>query len=462
MNDNIMSFSKNLLDYVNNSPTMYNAVNNLEVMLDNFGFKKLKLSEKWNLDVGGKYYLNINSSSFFAITIGHSNDCNFGFRIIGSHSDSPCFKIKPNSEISFDGGLKLNVEPYGGMIISSWLDRPLGIAGRVFMKNKDDSFNPYEYIISTDKAVCIIPNLAIHMNPTINTGYEYNKQIDVMPLVLETGKRIDECNYIKPLILSEISKSDDVYFNENDILDFELFLYEFEKGTLIGGHNEYISCGRLDNLASVYPSIVSLINSEQINKNHYNENDLNTINDKVDNKNDFIVKIAAVFNNEEIGSMSKEGADSNTLLNIMERISISLGKSRDEFLRSIESSFMLSADLSHALHPNKQDKSDINHKIIFGNGPAIKSHAGKAYASDSFSISVLKSILEKNNIKYQTFVNRSDMRSGATIGSIVTSHLSIPVVDVGMPILSMHSVRELGRVDDYYNYYKMMESFFNE
>lgn len=435
---NASELANDLVDYINKGPTMFNAVQNSIKMLEKNGFKELDSKNKWKLEIGGKYYVSVNSSALFAFIINGDRVEEYGFRIIGSHCDSPGYKLKPNPEISTKNGIKLNVEPYGGMIASTWFDRPLAIAGKVMTKNKANVFSPNEYIINIKRPVCIIPNLAIHMNRNINSGYEYNQQNDMMPVVLESGENLEE-NYILKLIHKELDEKIEI----EDILDFELYLYEYEKGSVVGDCNEFISCGRLDNLASAHSSILALIDSSKNKKSEFSG-----------------ISLVSLFNNEEIGSLSKEGAGSNSLLNIIERICISLNKDREDMLRSFENSFMISADLAHALHPNKQEKADITNKPIFGKGPTIKVHAGRAYASDSFSVAVFKSLCLKNNIDYQIFVNRSDMKSGSTIGSIITSSIPIPIVDVGIPILAMHSIRELAFVDDYMNYYMSMYYFF--
>lgn len=435
---NANELANDLVDYINKGPTMFNAVQNSIKMLEKNGFKKLDSKNKWKLQIGDKYYVSVNSSALFAFIINGDRIEEHGFRIIGSHCDSPGYKLKPNPEISTKNGIKLNVEPYGGMIASTWFDRPLAIAGKVVTKNKSNVFSPNEYIINVKRPVCIIPNLAIHMNRNINSGYQYNQQNDMMPVVLESGENLEE-NYILKLIHKELDEKIEI----EDILDFELYLYEYEKGNIVGERNEFISCGRLDNLASAHSSILALIDSSKNKKSEFSG-----------------ISLVSLFNNEEIGSLSKEGAYSNSLLNIIERICISLNKDREDMLRSFENSFMISADLAHALHPNKQEKTDLTNKPIFGKGPTIKVHAGRAYASDSFSIAVFKSLCMKNNIDYQFFVNRSDMKSGSTIGSIVTSSIPIPIVDVGIPILAMHSIRELAFIDDYMNYYKSMYYFF--
>lgn len=445
MDNSTNILAQDLVDFINLSPTMYNAVVEMEKILVDGDFEELSLKKRIQVKEKGKYYIKIGSSTMVAFAVGTSNVEDKGFRIVGSHSDSPCFRIKANPDLKEANILKLNVEPYGGMIVSTWLDRPLSIAGRVFIKNPNNVFEPHEYIVRFDEPLLIVPNLAIHMNRSINEGYAYNKQVDLMPMVLEKfgqdNKDLTK-GYIIDLISAYLMDRYGLNVDDKDILDYDLYLHEYEKGSLVGRQKDYISCGRLDNLASAHASIRGLVDSTR------------------DKENFDGVLMACVFNNEEIGSMSKEGADSSSLVNIIERICIAMGKTKEEFLMAIEKSFMVSADLAHAVHPNKPGEADPTNGPIFGGGVSIKLHAGKAYASDAHSVSVFRSICDSKNIKNQYFMNRSDKRSGSTIGSIMSSHLSMPIVDVGIPILAMHSIRELASVEDYMSYYKCIRGFY--
>lgn len=424
-------FAENLIDYIYDSPTAFNAVETSKNLLMKHGFDELKMNEKWTLKVGGKYFVTKNLSSLTAFVV-NSDNIQEGFRIIGSHSDSPTFRIKPNAEMSVENTyLKLNTEAYGGAILSTWFDRPLSIAGRVVLKS-ENILCPREEIININKPICIIPNLAIHMNRSINDGYKFNKQKDTLPLVGLINETLEKDEFL----LNEICKILNV--NKGDILDFDLYLYEYEKGSIIGPNEEFISSSRLDNLSMAHASLHGLI----------------------DAKGQRGINIAAIFDNEEVGSSTKQGADSNMLLNLLERICISLGKDREEFLTAIYSSFMISADLAHALHPNVVEKHDPTNRPVIGGGPVIKISANQAYTSDAFSAGVYKNICEKCGVNYQQFVNRSDERGGSTIGPISSTHLEINSVDIGSPILSMHSIRELGSVEDHYNIYKTFIEFY--
>lgn len=425
-------FAENMLDFIYESPTQFNAVEVSAEILEKNGFEKLNPKENWKLEVGKKYYTTKNSSALVAFKVNSDEIEKEGFRIIGSHTDSPGFRIKPNAEMESCGAyLKLNTEGYGGMILSTWLDRPLAMAGRVFLRG-ENPFKPVEKIVNINKPVCIIPNLAIHMNRSINDGYKYNKQTDMLPLVGLINEQLEKDNYMVKLLASELN------VEIEEIIDFDIFLYEYEKGCFTGANEEFISTGRLDNLSMYYSSVEALLDS--------------------DSKSG--ISIAVGFDNEEVGSSTKQGADSNMLLNILERICISLGKDRQQFFEAIENSFIISSDLAHAVHPNVNGMADPTNRPVMGKGPVIKVHAGQAYTSDGYSISVYKEICRECGVEYQEFVNKSDQRGGSTIGPISSTHIDIPSVDIGAPILSMHSIRELGCSEDFYNTYKTFVKFY--
>ena len=429
---NSKQFAKNLIDFIYESPTAFHAIETSEELLKVNGFKKLEATEKWNIEKGGKYYTTKNSSAIVAFTVNTDDLTKDGFRMIGSHSDSPSFRVKPNPEMEVEKTyLKLNTECYGGPILNTWLDRPLAIAGRVILKG-DNILKPVETLVNINRPVCIIPNLAIHMNRSINEGVALNKQKDMLPFVGLLNETLEKDNFLLNTVANELGRKSE------EILDFDLFLYEYEKGSLIGVNEELISSGRLDNLAMSHASLHALINAEAKSG----------------------VNMTVVFDNEEVGSSTKQGADSNMLINILERISLCLGQDREDFLRSLYSSFMISADLAHAVHPNVTEKHDPTNRPVMGRGPVIKINANQAYTSDSYSISIYKTICKEAGVNYQEFVNRSDERGGSTIGPISSTHIDIPSVDVGSPILAMHSIRELGCVEDHMDIYKTFKKFY--
>ncbi len=429
---NSKEFAKNLISFIHNSPTAFHSVETSQELLNLNGFKKLDAREKWNIEKGGKYYTVKNSSAIIAFSVDTDNLKDDGFKIIGSHSDSPSFRIKPNPEMEVEKTyLKLNTECYGGPILNTWLDRPLSIAGRVVLKG-ENALRPIETLVNINKPICIIPNLAIHMNRNVNDGVALNKQKDMLPLVGLLNDTLEKDNFLLKTVANELGRKID------EIIDFDLFLYEYEKGMLIGPNEEMISSSRLDNLSMAHASLHALIDSKASNG----------------------VNVVAIFDNEEVGSSTKQGADSNMLINVLERISIALGQNREDFFRSLYSSFIISADLAHAVHPNCTEKHDPTSRPVMGKGPVIKINANQAYTSDSQSIAVYKSICKESGVNYQEFVNRSDVRGGSTIGPISSTHIDIPSVDVGSPILAMHSIRELGCVQDHMDIYKTFKKFY--
>ncbi len=424
--------AEELIDFVYESPTAFHAVSSTKKMLLNYGFVELKEEDNWNLKKGGKYFVTKNSSAITAFVVGKGKLEKDGFKIIGAHTDSPGFKIKPNPDIEVeDSYVKLNTEVYGGPIINTWLDRPLSLAGRVVIKS-ENPFYPEERLLNIKRPILIIPNLAIHMNRNINSGIELNKQKDILPLLSMVNEKFEKEKYLIKTIANELE------VKEEDILDFDLFLYEFEKGSIIGLNDEFISSGRLDDLIMVHSGIKALVNTEVGNSTN----------------------VMVCFDNEEVGSTTKQGADSPMLSIILDRISLSLGKNKEDHYRALSKSFIISCDLGHALHPNYGEKSDPVNRPIINKGPIIKSSASQSYTSDAVSTAIYKNICEKAEVPVQVFVNRSDEKGGSTIGPISSSHININSVDMGLAILSMHSVRELAGIEDYIYAIKSFEKFY--
>jgi len=425
-------FAKSLIDFIDNSPSPFHVVKEAEEVLVRNGFKKLNLADKWDLEKEGKYYVTSNSSSLIAFVIGKGNLEEHGFKLIGAHTGSPTFRIKPNPEITVEGKyLKLNTEAYGGAILSTWFDRPLSIAGRVAIRT-GNPLKPKEVIVDLKEPLMVIPNLAIHMNRKVNEGVNINLQSDTLPLLTVIEKDLERENYLVRLLAKKIG------VNYEDILDFDLFLYATEKGSIIGPNEEFISIGKLDDLAMVHAGLYGIVDS-QVNS---------------------ATNVLVCFDNEEVGSSTKQGAASPLLRTVLERVCIAFGKNREDYYRTVSNSFMISADMAHALHPNHTEKYDPTNKAIINKGPVIKIAASQAYTSDSMSIAVYESICKSAGIPVQKFVNRSDERGGSTIGPISATQLNIPSVDIGNPILAMHSVRELGGVFDHYYVYKSFKEFY--
>ncbi len=424
---------QNLIDFIYQSPTSFHAVSKTSNILERNGFERLSLSEIWHLKRNSKYYITSNNSALIAFVTGNGSLNKNGFRILASHVDSPGFRIKPEPEIvQLKKYLKINTELYGGPILNTWMDRPLSIAGRISCRT-DNPLQPRTELVNINEPLLTIPNLAIHLNRDVNKGVELNRQKHLLPLLSMVGDEFNKDNYLLSLI------SEKSGFNINEILDFDLYLYEYEQGKTTGVNNEFISSGRLDDLSMVYSSILSLIESEENNS----------------------TQVMVLFDNEEIGSMTKQGADSPLLINTLERLAISLGYTREDYFCALANSFMISADMAHAVHPNYIEKHDPTNKNYLNHGPVIKISANQKYTSDSDSIAVCKELCNNAGIPYQTFVNRSDERGGSTIGPVSASQLPLRSVDIGNPLLAMHSIRELAGTEDYLNIIKLFKVFYN-
>lgn len=427
-----LDFAKELINFIYDSPTAFHTVLSTKKMLDDNGFAELREEDRWKLQKGGKYYLAKNHSALAAFVVGTGEVYEDGFKIIGAHTDSSTFRIKPAAEIKAENHyIKLDTETYGGPILNTWLDRPLSVAGRVSIKS-NNIFNPITKLVNIKKPILIIPNLAIHMNKKVNTGVELNKQKDMLPLMALINERLEEGNYLLNAVAEEIN------VEPSDIIDFDLFLYEFEKGTIMGLNDEFISSGRLDDLAMVHACTAALTRAAVSRSTN----------------------VMVCFDNEEVGSATKQGADSQLLSGILERIVMSMGGDREDFMRSISKSFIISADLAHAVHPNAGEKHDPKNRPLINKGPVIKISANMSYTTDSNSSAVYAGLCEKAGVPVQWFVNRSDELSGSTIGPISASHLNIRSVDMGTPILAMHSIRELGGVLDHTYVTKSFEEFY--
>lgn len=425
-----LEIAKELVNFIDKSPCSYFSVKNTVNKLEEAGFREYKLSEELSFKLGDKGYFVVNDSALLAFNIASENVEETGFKIIGSHSDSPGFRIKSNPIMKNANVLKLNTEVYGGPIISTWLDRVLSIAGRVCLKG-EDPYKPEVRLLNIDKDLLVIPNLAIHMNREINKGFEYNTQKHTLPLLaLDTSKELDENRLLK-IIANELG------VKEEYILEYDLYLYDRQKGAIVGEKQEFISVGRQDNLSMLFTSLKAIIDTEAKG-----------------------INILLCNDNEEVGSRSIQGADSQMLPDILERIVIGLGKGREDYLRALNKSFLISSDMAHALHPNFEDVADPTNRPKLAGGPVIKYAANKSYTSDAYSASVFKGLCRLANVNVQEFHNRSDKAGGSTIGPITETHLSIKGVDIGGPMLAMHSIREFSAVSDVLDFYKVFVEFY--
>lgn len=405
--------ARELIAQIAASTTPFHAVEYVKKTLAEDGFVQLSLSDCWKLTPGGKYMVPVFDRTLVAFSLGEKKADHQNIRIAAAHTDFPCFKVKPLPEINAFGCHKLNVEPYGGMIRSAWMDRPLSLAGKVILKGVDP-FIPQTLLVDWKRPVLTIPNLAIHMNRNVNDGVCLDPQKDMLPLCDLAGQETDEHYF-----LCELAKV--AGCRAEDILEYEIYLYQQEEGTLVGFDETLISSPRLDNITSVRACMEGL-------KNGRRKEGINLI---------------ALFDNEEVGSQTKQGAASNLVPFILERIYLALGDTREQMLADLSDGFFLSADVAHAVHPNCPEKADPTNRPFLGSGVTFKMAASQSYASDCEAAAIARSLCERAGIPYCRFVNHSSIRGGGTLGSIASTALVMKTMDVGVPILAMHSAREL-------------------
>jgi len=417
-----MDILRGLMDFLDSSVTMFHAINECEKVLQRSGFIYLPENGKWNINKG-KYYTKRNSSSLIAFDIAEGD---YHFQISAAHSDSPTFKLKDRPVIEANGYLKLNVEGYGGMINATWLDKPLTLAGRV-MVNTDKGIETR--LLHIDRDLLIIPNVPIHFNREINKGFAFNNQVDMLPIF--SAGNLKEADFDN-ILAKELG------IEAEAILAKDLYLVNRQKAAIIGFDNELISSGRLDDLECVYTSLRGFVEAE--NKNHIN--------------------VFAVFDNEEVGSVTKQGAMSTFLASTLDRVNTALGKSKEEYYRAIAKSMLISCDNAHAVHPNHPELFDVKNRPVLNQGIAIKESANQKYTTDAFSRAILKKILEKKNIPYQTFANRSDIAGGSTLGNLSNTVVSMNAVDIGLPQLAMHSAYETAGAKDVGYAFETLKAFF--
>lgn len=413
-------------DFLDNSPVSFYAIKNVSDMLSKAGYKKILETEIFNINKGDKVFFVRNNSSLIAMNIGKdiTNEY-FPYHIVASHSDSPCFKIKPNGNGFNNIYNSINVEAYGGMICSSWLDRPLSIAGRILVKENSEITTQ---LVNINKHLLIIPNLCIHFNREVNNGKSYNIATDMQPFIAESLK-----NDVLKEELSKVSK-----ISIDKIIGYDLYLYNRDLASIWGIEGEYISSPRLDDLECVYTSSMAFINSN-------NSKAINTL---------------YIADNEEVGSSSAQSADSDFLYNIMKRVSKCLGFNNEEFLSSVANSFLISADNAHAVHPNFPSTTDEYNKAYMNQGIVIKSNASQTYTSDAISSLIFAQICESVKVPTQNFTNCSDIRGGSTLGNILLSQVSMHAVDIGLAQLAMHSSYETAGSKDIIYMEKAIEQFY--
>jgi aspartyl aminopeptidase len=422
-----------LLNFLDASPVNFLAVKNIVSELEAAGYRRIDPQMPiGKVEAGDKLFVTKNDSSVYAFHIGNKSLADAGFHMICAHSDSPTFRIKPNAEMLCEGGIvKLNTEVYGGPIMSTWFDRPLTLAGRVIVKG-DDAMNPKTLLLHIKRPLLQISNLAIHFNRQVNDGVKLSKQKDVLPLLGMVTSELERGNLLMSTICEELG------IDAADILDFDLYLADATPACTFGVHNEFISSGRLDDLSMCFAGLEALLASPQADA----------------------TKVLAIFDNEETGSQTKQGAGSPFLASIIKRIALAQSGTEEAFYQAVERAFMVSADNAHAWHPNYSEKYDPTNHPVLGGGPVIKFNAAQKYASDAVSAAVFAEICSKAGVPCQRFVNHSDVAGGSTLGNILASSIPLRGVDMGNGILAMHSCRETGSTIDHIYCVKAFTEFF--
>lgn len=430
---------KRLLSFLDASPVNFLAVKNLTEELQQHGYRRIDTTEALGtVKAGDKFFVTKNDSSIYAFQIGRKPLAETGFHMICAHCDSPTFRIKPHAEIDCEGGIvKLNTEVYGGTIMSTWFDRPLTLAGRVIVKSKD-VMTPTTLLLHVKRPLLQISNLAIHFNRQVNDGVKLSRQKDVLPILGIINDELEKGNLLMNIILEELNKQQTVA--REDILDFDLYLADATPACTFGAHNELISSGRLDDLSMCFAGLEALLASQPTDT----------------------TQVLAIFDNEETGSQTKQGAGSPFLSYMLKRIALAQGGTEEAYYQAVERAFMISADNAHAWHPNYSEKYDPTNHPMLGGGPVIKFNAAQKYASDAYSASVFAGLCKKAGVPCQRFVNHSDVAGGSTLGNILASSIPLRGVDMGNAILAMHSCRETGSTADHEFCVKVFTQFYQE
>ena len=414
-----------LFDFIQQSPSCFHVIENVKKQLTEQGFEELCENKNWQIKEGGKYFVTRNLSSVIAFKVPTKDFKSF--HIVASHSDSPTFKIKDHPEQMVKGKyVQLNTERYGGMIYSTWFDRPLSIAGRALVKTETGVATK---LLNIDRDLLVIPNLAVHMDRTVNDGMKYNPQVNLLPLYGDAASK----DTFNKLVAEACGTA------EENIISTDLFLYNRTAPTVWGAHNEYMSCAKLDDLECAFSSLKAFLKGE----------------------NSQSISVCAIFDNEEVGSSTKQGANSTFMYDILHRINENLGRTEEQYHTAVASSFMLSADNAHALHPNHPAISDPTNPVYLNEGIVIKHNANQKYTTDAVSSAIFQKMCEEKNVPYQHFVNRSDVAGGSTLGNIANTHVSLNTVDIGMAQLAMHSSYETAGVFDLDYMIAGMEAFYN-
>ncbi|XP_019198636.1 PREDICTED: probable aspartyl aminopeptidase [Ipomoea nil] len=459
-----------LVDFLNASPTAFHAVEEAKKQLKSAGYQQVSEREDWDLKAGNKYYFTRNHSTIVAFAIGQKYVAGNGFYILGAHTDSPCLKLKPTTKVCKGGYLEVGVQTYGGGLWHTWFDRDLSVAGRIIVREGKDGSESYaQRLVRIQEPIMRIPTLAIHLDRGVNDGFKVNTQSHLLPMLatsikaelskpaadsVENGAPSDgkssekinsNANRHHSLLLQLLA--DQAGCEPGDICDFELQVCDTQPSLIGGAMKEFVFSGRLDNLCMSFCSLKALVDSTS------SENSL---------QDETGVRMVALFDHEEVGSNSAQGAGSPVMLDALSRITSSFDPDSKLVTKAIQKSLLVSADMAHALHPNYMDKHEDNHQPKIHGGLVIKHNANQRYATNAVTSFIFREIAAKHNIPVQDFVVRNDMPCGSTIGPILASGVGIRTVDVGAPQLSMHSIREMCGVDDVKHSYQHLKAFFDE
>lgn len=432
MEEKKIKLAGDLIDFIHASPSPFHVVINIKEALHKQGFTELNPAQEWKIKPGEKYFVSKNGTAIIAFIAGLGKPEESGFRIIAAHSDSPWLKIKPAPGTRTNKNyIGLNTEVYGGPILSTWFDRPLSISGRVSVAGKN-ALNPENYYVHFKEPLCLIPNLAIHLNREVNEGLKIERQKMLLPVLALSGKGMETKDILFGLIADELK------IDASKIIDYDLNLYDVNPGVIMGKSKEFISSGKLDNLAMVHAGVEALTESQPGNATH----------------------MFVCFDNEEVGSLSKQGAGAPFMKNTVHRICNHFSSNIESFYRAVEHSFMISADMAHAVHPAFNDKYDPVSQPEMNGGPVIKINANQKYTTDSDSSAVFEMLCRNAGVPVQRYVNHSDVAGGSTLGGISSAQLDLRSVDIGNPMLAMHSIRELSGVDDHFYLLQAYGEFF--
>jgi len=422
---NKTEFNLDLMDFLSASPTPFHAVQSMCERLSKAGFERLNEQDAWQLHPGKRYFVTRNDSSIIAFIHGRAPLLGGGIRMLGAHTDSPCLKVKPQPELNKSGYFQLGVEVYGGALLNPWFDRDLSLAGRVSYRTPTGKVE--QCLLNFNRAIAIIPSLAIHLDREANTKRSVNKQTDLPPVLMRSKAKGEPATDFRSLLKTEMLEQQLAEVAE--VLDYELSFYDVQRPALIGLENEFLASARLDNLLSCYIGLQALLDSDG------EQTALLVCND-----------------HEEVGSMSACGAQGPMLEDFLSRVI----PDTEVRIRTLQGSMMVSADNAHGIHPNYADRHDANHGPKLNDGPVIKVNANQSYATNSHTSALFRHWCHELDIPVQAFVTRTDMGCGSTIGPIATAEVGVPAIDIGVPTFAMHSVRELAGVCDSHYLYRVL------